>query len=386
VNYVYYLDESGNTGDLVRMGDRLDFGGQPIFALVCIGLQDEADLEREVQRLRTVHNIQGAEVKSTNLRNKPGFVSDLATYLRQNQIPLFIEVVEKRYFVCIHLVQSLILPPVGSVDFDAEAIWLKNAFAEHLRITIPDGVLKDFADACDNPSLTSVRTAFDSLAAFLRQRPSGDQAAWAMLRSVEQERSDLEERALTDEQPWKPILPSPDSGKKGKQFWMLPNLSSFTNIYARINHFSAQQVDGITIVHDEQLQFDEIIEFNKKTMERIFHDKPLPLISANYSLKQSASLVFRSSHSSIGIQVADVLAGFVMCYVQEALSKNGEPTAPQQHAFSNLGSLTNEELGLGINFALSYRELERLRIGATSNVQMDFIPPGIPGFPTKDES
>jgi hypothetical protein len=46
--YVYFLDESGNTGDLVRMGDRLDFGGQPIFVLVGIGLQAEAGLEGEV--------------------------------------------------------------------------------------------------------------------------------------------------------------------------------------------------------------------------------------------------------------------------------------------------------------------------------------------------
>jgi hypothetical protein len=99
--HVYYRDESGNTGDLVRTGDRIDFGSQPIFVLVCLGLLEETSLEREVQRLRSVHKIQGAELKSTNLRNKPGFVSDLATYLRHNQVPLFIEVVEKRYCLCI---------------------------------------------------------------------------------------------------------------------------------------------------------------------------------------------------------------------------------------------------------------------------------------------
>ena len=113
-----------------------------------------------------------------------------------------------------HLLQSLILPAVGSVDHEAESMWIRNVFAEHLRMTLPLSVLKDSADACDNPSIDSVRSAFESLLAFLRQQPSGDQAAWAMLHSIEEACGDFEELALTDDKPWEPFLPVPDVGKK----------------------------------------------------------------------------------------------------------------------------------------------------------------------------
>ena len=167
---------------------------------------------------------------------------------------------------------------------------------------------------------------------------------------------------------------------------MLPNLSSFTNIYARINHFSDQEVDGITMVHDEQLQFDEIIELNKKIMESRFSDTSLSYRFSNYAIKQTASLVFHPSHGRIGVQVADVLAGFVMRYVQDRLSRNTELNLQQEQAFYDLSQFTNPELGLGINFVLADRDMERLGIGTTSNLRLDFIPPEVPGFPTEDDA
>jgi hypothetical protein len=32
----FYIDESGNTGDVLRSGVNYDFSGQPIFSLACI--------------------------------------------------------------------------------------------------------------------------------------------------------------------------------------------------------------------------------------------------------------------------------------------------------------------------------------------------------------
>jgi hypothetical protein len=84
---VYYLDESANSGDVARPGNRLDFGGQPIFTLACIGVEDEARLEDETKRLKARHKVQAPELKSTALREKPAFVADLAEYLRQNRMP-----------------------------------------------------------------------------------------------------------------------------------------------------------------------------------------------------------------------------------------------------------------------------------------------------------
>jgi hypothetical protein len=34
----FYLDESGNTGDLARINANLDFGGQTVFSLAAVGI------------------------------------------------------------------------------------------------------------------------------------------------------------------------------------------------------------------------------------------------------------------------------------------------------------------------------------------------------------
>lgn len=55
------------------------------------------------------------------------------------------------------------------------------------------------------------------------------------------------------------------------------------------------------------------------------HDAAVSL--RDYRLLQFAFLVFRQSHKSIGIQFADVLAGFVMRYVQDGLERGKSITA-----------------------------------------------------------
>jgi hypothetical protein len=37
----FYIDECGNTGDLPRTDSILDFGGQAVFSLAAIALEDE---------------------------------------------------------------------------------------------------------------------------------------------------------------------------------------------------------------------------------------------------------------------------------------------------------------------------------------------------------
>src|ERR1700684_1523746 len=88
----FYVDESGNSGDLVNAGSVFDFGQQPVFALVGIGIDDGDALAVEFDRLRARHRIRGREVKSSALKNKPGFITDLITHLREHGCPIFVEV------------------------------------------------------------------------------------------------------------------------------------------------------------------------------------------------------------------------------------------------------------------------------------------------------
>ncbi|QXI25874.1 hypothetical protein [Pseudomonas vanderleydeniana] len=54
------------------------------------------------------------------------------------------------------------------------------------------------------------------------------------------------------------FLPPPDLNKHVKQVWMLPNLTSFTSIYARMNRYYGRRLAGIRVVHDQQLEVENI--------------------------------------------------------------------------------------------------------------------------------
>jgi len=107
----YYLDESGSSGDLVKSGNRFDFGQQQICTLACVGVGDEDALGREIDRLKARYRIQAPELKSSSTRDKPELVAALAGYLGTNHWPLMVEVVDKRFMIAANMTNTLIAPP-----------------------------------------------------------------------------------------------------------------------------------------------------------------------------------------------------------------------------------------------------------------------------------
>ncbi len=118
----YYIDESGNTGDLARPGTH-GLDGQPVFVLACIGCDDTDTLAKEIERLKQVHKVQAPELKSSSLANKPDFISDLALFMRERGYPLLVEVVDKRFQIVTYIVSLLILTPIN-----AEHDWALSAY------------------------------------------------------------------------------------------------------------------------------------------------------------------------------------------------------------------------------------------------------------------
>lgn len=69
----FYLDETGSSGDLVSSGAAFEFARQPVFLLACMVDDDEAGLAEDVS-VRARHRLQGGELKSAALKNKPTVV------------------------------------------------------------------------------------------------------------------------------------------------------------------------------------------------------------------------------------------------------------------------------------------------------------------------
>lgn len=316
----YYIDESGHSGDLAsNTGDNFDFAGQPYFALAGVGVLDLPKLEEAIADLRVKHRIPAGELKSKGLQSKSAFVADLLNLLVREKCQLFVEVVDKRFFVCIQIVNMILLHTVADSG-SAQSIWmLQNRAADWLYERISEHVLNRFVDACRMPSDHTLMSAFGSL--FLIAAAKGPENhrdfSEYMEELVVKTIKAYGEMRNANPSAYLSFLPIPDDGKNAQKIWMLPNLSSLTNLYARINLYHQRRLSGITLVHDHQLQLDEILEAAKAQAETVGDASFTP--NSDYQFSEKAALEFSGSDRCVGIQCADVLAGTVMRYFRDTL-------------------------------------------------------------------
>ncbi|NJS14156.1 MAG: DUF3800 domain-containing protein [Sphingopyxis sp.] len=359
----FYLDESGNSGDAALPGEAFDFGGQQIFALACVGCADAAGLEAELSRLAVKHRIQSAELKSTALTNKPGVAADIAGFLETAQLPLFIEVVDKRFFIAAHMINRLIMPAVGDVDFSPEGQWLRNVFAEYLHREAPPAAFATFVEACRSPNNASVESCFETALVWLKQVSAQDEVGLGLLHFADDSFHDFRSEAADSDNAFERYLPIPDKGLSGKHIWMLPSLTSLTNIYARINLYRDGAMAGVTLLHDEQLHFEAILHDAKATLERLAATNAAPRVQfADYAVIKGAELEFGQSRDHAGIQASDVLAGFVMRYVLDVLVGKMPADPCAREALHKIVSLGNPQRGLGVNFVMPTQSLLQLGV------------------------
>lgn len=350
----FYIDESGNTGAATSTGKGYDFDGQPTFALAALGVRDEGAIAQVVNEVRVAHRIPPGELKSKSLTSKAEFVRDLVDVICDQAPPCFIEVVEKRFFVVTNVVGSHVLPPIPGLLGSAKAHLFQNAFADFLYHCMPAEVFDAFIAACQAPSDSSLRTSFGVLLAFLDRHPAS-QVSVACRDMTRQTLHDYEELVAGGvPAAYRNYLPSPDTGKRGKAVSMLPNLSSLTNIYARINFHLEGDLSAIELVHDEQLQFDQILTDAKQAAEAM-GERAAEFFTphANYSFSASAPLVFSKSHDSLGLQLADVIAGFSMRYIKDWLTDPRAISKVAHETFARLCKLNDDAEGCGVSLVVS---------------------------------
>src|SRR3546814_4636458 len=121
----YFIDEGGHSGDLAS-AKALGFANQPVFALACIGVADAQGLADEMERLRIVHRCGPGELTS-DMARLPQFVTNLVAYLKAQDCPVFVELVDKSFFFAIHIVNHLLC---GRLGIDHVPMPVLNAVTE----------------------------------------------------------------------------------------------------------------------------------------------------------------------------------------------------------------------------------------------------------------
>ncbi|RRV55511.1 DUF3800 domain-containing protein [Pseudomonas sp. p99-361] len=354
----YFIDESGNTGDLVLGGDTLSYGGQPYFGLGCIGIKDLTQFEADISALKVKHRIQATDLKSTKIyKNKPTFILDLIKLIASKKIPFFIELVEKKFFAATNLAYYLVWPPYFSGPGSQQVDYIRTVFAQILTKEAPNEVFTAYFKACQSQSKEDLLRAFECILEFARSGSTPQHAA--MAESILETMDDFQvmlTQESSEEKAVRRFLPMPDPGKKGKEVWILPNYSSLTNIYARINHAHDGQIKRVKLVHDVQTQFDDILFSAKKAAEDATPEREVSPI-ANYQFLQQAELSIARSEDSVGVQAADILIGFIVRYAQDRLVYKVEPAPDLSTAFHLMADAEDEAKGYGVNYVWCHNTL-----------------------------
>lgn len=348
-----YIDESGHSGDMINTGERYDFKGQPYFALAGVGLDDHHDWEERILELRRRHRVPPGELKSKSLTSKPKFSAEVINTLLDLQAPLFIELVDKRYFICTSITSFQLLPPCLGYPESVKLHFLKNTVADFLHFHASERVLDTFVASCVAPGDATLRASFARVREMTMQLNYQGAAlpiAQAVAHMVDVAEAEYREQSGgAQREPWLQFLPPADLNKRSKQVWMLPNLTSFTSIYARMNRYYGHRLAGIHLVHDQQLEIEGILRGGKATAEQLSRTMDLPYTpQSDYRFEEQASLHFNQSHETVGLQLADVVAGATMRFYRDADTDALVPSELRE-AIMRLIAEGDERTGYGLN-------------------------------------
>jgi hypothetical protein len=319
--------------------------------LAAVDVADERSLEEEISRLKEKYGIRLGELKSSARRERPEFTYEVVRLVCTKGYPFFLEVMDKKYFLATHVTSRQLLPPIRGLAADPRTHFFQNLVADYLFERLPDAVFARFIEACLSPSHEALSAQLSALIEFARVDVGGGDVGtivWDLARTAEK---DYEEaRAQGRDDAFFDYLPVPDDNKYQKPVWVLPNLSAFTNIYARINLYEQGHLSDIRLIHDAQLQFDDILEVSKRVAETL-RERAAEMFTphSNFNFRESASLNFASSTKSIGLQVADILAGFSMRYVKEFFTERKQVKLIAHQTYDLLRRHTNPTNGVGVN-------------------------------------
>lgn len=354
----FYLDESGNSGDaLFQEGNNAPILDQPSFALAGIGCTQNDDLACIVRNLKKKYNVQAKDLKASHVfSRKPKFIQELLETITTQKFPLFIELMDKRYFVATNIVtfylvrESLLQDPVLA------------SFARNLATLIADKfgeiVLIKYSQMCRFPSKDSfiqfARTFYQECIIAINKGVEGKEFLSMLTVMIAVDLEEIQSGEL-DESIVERFIPPPDRNKRGEIIAMLPHVNAFTNLYARINNFVRKDVQ-LDIIHDEQAHFDEILRFWERSLRTNQFADTLGTYwnrDVDFAFTERASFKFAKSDVCYGIQVADVIAGFCTRYFKQVQADQVEAGHSYSATINLIRELSESRTGQGLNLVAS---------------------------------
>ena len=362
----FYIDESGNTGDLVVTEKDDNFSSQEYFTLACVGLNDSSlpDLEGFIKELKSKYKIQSPELKFSKMKGifgkKIGFILELLKYIEES-CNILIEVVDKKYFLSTTIVNCLVNPPCFQPDRDQNTNRLI-----HLELSqwVYDHVTKEFlikfTNISRNPSEEGLIELFDDLLALARETkdPLSDAVCLGIEESIDDFNLLKRNKKQVDRDAYTYFLPLPDTNKREQLIGVLPYISSFYNLHARLNHLFQRNLSEVSMIHDNQSHFDEILKYYHSGAVENTNEESVTFDTADFVFLNSSSLQFQDDKGSIGLQVADLFAGLLNKAIPHLIYEDKTLTDAENAVLQRvMASLYYQQ---AINFVLPKKQNEKL--------------------------
>ncbi|GHN00331.1 hypothetical protein WSM22_18200 [Cytophagales bacterium WSM2-2] len=311
-----YVDESGNTGGANVNANIFNFNDQPYYALAGILVNDfeRSGLCEFLDALKQKHRIQSPELKAKKIyESKPQLIWELVDFLSDNNFPVFVELMDKNYYLSIQMLTfTIVRPPL--IDSN-ENVAVIRSMARLLPYYLGEALYIKFTQTCQEYTVQAFEKFYTELRAHLRKENHFDalklvEINWMLY---------LGAKEKYGEEAFKKYLPIPDSNSNNRLIHLLPNYNAFNTLVGRTKRHKMKNniAEKIEIVHDEQPQFGLIYDEALKQMTRVDTDSLVAGTSltdlASYNLtNDDFELKFVNSKADKAIQAADLIAGFVV--------------------------------------------------------------------------
>ncbi|OAB44171.1 DUF3800 domain-containing protein [Paenibacillus glacialis] len=360
-----FIDESGNTGEAIILHKNNIFGNQPIFSLGAIGILDfqKDNLENYLAVLKTKHRVQGDELKAKNLySSKPKFVLELIEYLLVNQIPIFVEIMDKKYYLSTQIIENTIFKRTNVMVTDKH-LELRRIIADYLFLNLDNNHYQLFSVLCRQPNKENYNAFMISTILMLKSK--SDDIGKSLLKHFEYTLEEAKEYENSDANyNYEDFIPYPDMNRKNQEIRLLPNLHAYTNIIARAEKYRVNnKIEKIDFIHDEQSNFEHIFLTYANLMKNTKFDSNFYTSSLSkkvkFSIEDSSEFIFERSQltaQSIFIQIADIIAGVLMRVWENFVKQNKIPKEYIKVA-DLIIETTNHYGTTGINFVVNSSDL-----------------------------
>lgn len=386
-----YIDESGNSGDLVQRKIDLTFSNQNIFTLSAVKIPEDvySKLEKEfIPELKKKYKIQSGEIKSSNLFDKkPKVILEIVDFIKDNNIDYFIEITDKKYYICNSMVIYQVIPPyfISREELNGERKVLREIYMDIFIRNIGESEYQCFFEACQNINEESLLNSFHTLKKLFSEKIKEEKDLYLKIIyqcivndigiSIE-DYFDIKDKEGLDNAVRK-FLPIPDENKKGQLIYLLPQISSLTNLVARVNYFNGN-LEDINFIHDQQVHFDNILSYNVEKMLDV-GETGYKFTNSNFNIEKPVDITFDAdSKDNVGIQIADILSGFTMRYMQKRF-KNEDMDSIYHEIFENIEynknlSTINYMIGISGFVKLNKRYTRSIEISdEAKNMENEYI-------------